>query len=255
MKQLLEIIKHKNEALFIYGIVCLLGAMVCMVLSKYSTTQVMGISAWIKPLKFLLSVTLFVWTMGFYLQYLENQKQVIFYSWSAITLFSIELILIIYQTAQSKMSHFNVETPLDKFIFNMMAVIITLLMLHTLYIALLFFNQNQFSAPETIILAVKLSIVVTVLFAFEGFAMGAILKHTVGSEDGSAGLPIINWSKNYGDLRVAHFFGIHALQMIPLLTYLLAKTKRDVLIIAFIYFVFVSYTLVNALQGKPFIKL
>lgn len=254
MKHLSEIIKHKNEAVFIYGALSFFGAFVCFMATKYSTIQIMGISGWIKPLKFFLSVGIFTWTMGFYLQYLENQKQVEYYTWSMIVLFSVELILIVYQAARGKTSHFNIATPTDSFIFNVMAVAITILMLHTLYIAILFFNQNQFDAPEYMILAIKLSILVTVLFAFEGFAMGSLLKHTIGGQDGSEGLPLINWSKRFGDLRVAHFFGIHALQIIPLTTYLIAKSKRDVIIISSVYFLFVTFTLLQALQGKAFIK-
>jgi len=44
MKHLSEIIKHKNEALFIYGILCFSGALVCFLLNKYSTIQIMCIS-------------------------------------------------------------------------------------------------------------------------------------------------------------------------------------------------------------------
>ncbi|MDI9257968.1 hypothetical protein [Flavobacterium sedimenticola] len=255
MKNILEIMKNKNEVLLMYGAICLLGALVCIIISRYSVLEVMGVNAWMKPIKFFISVTVFSWTMGWYLQYLENQRQVEIYSWSMVVLFSVEMVLIIYQAAQGKMSHFNQETAIDRTIFSLMALAITVLMLHTLYIAILFFKQSQFEAPETLILAVKLSLLVTVLFAFEGFVMGAALKHTIGSQDGSQGLPLVNWSTRHGDLRVAHFFGIHALQIIPLLSYWLARSKREVMVIAFVYFAFVSYTLWLALQGKPLIKL
>lgn len=255
MKQVFEIIRDKNQVLFIYGAICLVGALVCLALTKYSPIQILGISGWIKPMKFFLSTTIFAWTMGYYMTFLDKQNQVDIYSWSLVILLSIELILIVYQAAQGKMSHFNVATGLDKFIFNIMALAITLLMVHTLYIAILFFNQVHFESPETLILAIKLSMIIMVIFAFEGFAMGAILKHTVGSVDGTAGLPIVNWSKNYGDLRVAHFFGMHALQLIPIISYFLAKSKREVIIIALVYLALVTYTLIQALQGKPFIKL
>lgn len=255
MKYLFEIIRDKNQTLLIYSIICFIGAIICFVLSKYSTIQIMGISAWLKPSKFFLSVAIFTFTMAFYLTFLDNQKQVTIYTWSMIILFSLELIPIVYQAAQGKLSHFNLETPFDRLVFNFMALVITILMLHTLYIALLFFNQNQFSAPETIVLAIKLSLIVTVIFAFEGFLMGAILKHTVGNEDGTSGLPLVNWSKNHGDLRVAHFFGIHAIQIIPLTAFFIAKSKRDVVIIVTLYFFFVTYTLIQALLGKSFIKL
>jgi len=64
----------------------------------------------------------------------------------------------------------------------------------------------------------------------------------------------VNWSKNHGDLRIAHFFGMHALQLIPIASVLLARDKTAVMIIAAVYFLAVTFTLVQASMGKPLFR-
>lgn len=254
MQSIFDFIKDKNPLLFYYSIASLLGALVCVALVRTSSVELNGVNIWLKPFKFFVSVVVFCGTMALYLSYLEHQAQVQWYSWSLVLGFSTELFLIVLQAARGRASHFNTATASDRLIFNLMALVITVLMLHTLYMAVLFFQQKQFVAPEVVVWAIKFSLLITVLFAFEGFIMGALLKHTVGANDGSPGLPVLNWSQQFGDLRVAHFFGIHALQMIPLAAYLWAKNRNEVMLISAVYFLLTSFTLVQALSSRPFIK-
>ena len=47
-----EELKTRNETLFYYGLLCLGMAVLCLVLTKLTTTQVYGVNAWYKPFKF-----------------------------------------------------------------------------------------------------------------------------------------------------------------------------------------------------------
>ena len=90
--------------------------------------------------------------------------------------------------------------------------------------------------------------------------MSAQTGHAVGVADGGAGLPFVNWSTEGGDLRAAHFIGMHAFQAIPVFAWLTVRLQKRfspvrplALTVVFALLYFASFTLVfvQALKGKP----
>lgn len=250
MKFLSEL-KRRNRILYIFGWLCWLGAFVCIVLSGRDDTQILNINAWIKPLKFFLSVAIFSWTMAWLLYYLDAQRKVKIYSLVVVIVMSIELFIISFQAARGTISHFNISSSFNMILFNIMGVAIVILTFWTLYMGILFFRQKKFSISQSYLWGIRLGIIFFVIFSFEGGYMASNLSHSVGGPDGSPGLPILNWSRIYGDLRVAHFFGLHSLQILPLVGYYIANKKGQVFVFAGLYFLMVVSLLVLALYKHP----
>ncbi|MEO9032257.1 MAG: hypothetical protein ABI285_03385 [Ginsengibacter sp.] len=254
MKSFFAELKKRNAALCYFGWLMFLGFIFSFVASFFDSRIILGINAWIKPMKFYLSITIMTWTIGWLAWYLKYEKKVKIYSWVLVLAMTIEMIIISFQAARGQRSHFNVSSAFNAMLFTIMGISITIFAVWTAYICVLFFMQKEFDISNAYLLSIKLGLILFVLFAFEGWVIVGNLGHTIGAADGSPGLPFVNWSKRYGDLRVAHFFGMHALQILPLTGYYLARKTSHVIVFAIVYFLFVTILLLLAIGGIPFIK-
>ena len=202
--------------------------------------------AFIKPLKFILSSGIYLATFLFLITLVSGKHRwlQITAGITAIGLF-IENIIITAQAIRGIPSHFNYTTDFDILLFNIMGGTIMLLAVLNLLLGIWFFFQRL---PDPVIawgirtgvLITFAGMVVAVLMTsgptptqraqFEaGERPSAIGAHSVGVEDGGPGLPFFGWSTEGGDLRVPHFVGLHAMQVLPLLGYLLSR-RRDLLL-------------------------
>ena len=244
-------LRKRNRILYYFGWLYFIGGIIAIIMTQASNTTVMNINAWIKPMKFFFSIWLFCWTMAWYLDYLNDKRRVQRYTWAVVIVMIIEQVIITWQAANGRLSHFNISTPLYQGLFYLMGAAIVTLTVWTGVIGYYFFKQKQFTVPMPYIWGIRLGIILFVLFAFEGGVMARLLTHTVGAPDGGPGLPVFNWSKDHGDLRVAHFIGIHSLQIIPLFGYYIAKTNRSVQLFTAGYFIVTVFLLVQAFRGIP----
>ena len=252
MISFIQDLKFRNEYLFYFGACCLILSIVCIVLTKTTTLQVQHLNAWFKPFKFAISIGLFSWTMAWYCHYLPNFNVTPF-NWTVIILFGFELIYIIFQASKGQLSHFNISTPTYSLLYSLMGFAAVIVTIYTAYIGLLFFIQSFPNLPSYYVWSIRLGILIFVVFSFEGGLMGSRMNHSVGAINDNSNWWIVGWSKTVGDLRVSHFIGMHALQILPLLSFYTLKNTKATVFISILYGILATSTLVQALNGKPII--
>ncbi len=252
MNFILEL-KARNETLFYFGLVCLFTSAVFLILTQTSQIKVFQVNAFYKPFKFAFSTFLFAWAMAWYCFYLPDLNIKMF-NWVVIVLLGFEIAYIAIQAGRGQLSHYNMSSAFYATMYSMMALAATAVTIYTAYVGFLFFKTDFPTLPLHYVWAIRLSIFIFVIFSFEGFAMGSRLNHSVGALNDNSSIFILGWSKTVGDLRIAHFIGMHALQLLPFLSYYVLKSNKATFIIAVLYFLLAGFTLYQALKGKPLFR-
>jgi len=228
--------------------------LICMLIDD---RELMGINVWIKPTKFIISAIIVLWTMAWYFMVYPFKKiTATGLAIAASILMLIENISISTQAWRGVLSHYNSETFFDSMIFTIMGLAIGLFTMIAFWLFI-----KSFSAKLDFSIAMKWSFRIA-WFAFlfasgVGGSMAGQAAHKVGVTDGGNGIPFFNWSTEGGDLRIAHFFGLHAIQVIPLATYFISKqikgkTLMTILSITFaiLYLAWIIFTFYQAKSGQ-----
>jgi hypothetical protein len=249
-----------QRPLMIAGFAYLVLFVILAVVSAFDSTLILGINRWIKPMKFASSIGIYLLTLAIYLRFIngrERAKKVI--TWGAIVTMTGEIILIVMQAARGTTSHFNSTTLFDSSVFTAMGLIIVTNTFFIVYLLILYFRA-EIDLPRSIVWGMRLGIALFVLAAFEGGLMSAMMRHSVGIADGGPGLPFVNWSTRGGDLRAAHFIGLHAFQAVPIFALAVEKFKIRAavsltILFGVVYFAIFTAVFVGALLGRPLLPL
>lgn len=211
-------------------IVCLVGLLV-------DPRQITGVDAWAKPLKFSLSILLYSVTWAWLIAHLPRWRRIAHAAGAVVAVaLIVEQVLIVGAAAAGTTSHFNVSSPLASAIWGVMAISITTLYVCTFVTTIAVFFLRLSTRSTTI--AVRAGAVIALAGLGLAYLMtgptaaqladfrGIVGAHTVGLADGGPGLPVLGWSTVGGDLRIPHFIGMHALQLLPLFAVLLGWAGR-----------------------------
>lgn len=247
-------LRHRDPFLFWTGAGMLLALVFVTLISISDTRLILGLNPWIKPMKFLTSIVLFLWTVAWFMPETQNRpalRRTV--RWTIGAAMIIEIACIIMQSWRGTTSHFNNDTPFDAIVFAIMGVTIginTLAMM--VFLAIL--RRDTPPARAGYIWGIRFGVLLFLLASLEGGLIVANNAHTVGAIDGGPGLPFVNWSTTHGDLRVAHFFGMHALQALPLLGFL-TNSRNLVIAVGILWLAVTGILLATALQGRPLLAL
>lgn len=238
-----------------------------------------GMPAWVKPAKFAISISIYSFTLLWLLSFIKGHQRLISMVANGTAAFlTVEIVIIVGQVIRGTTSHFNNSTPLDRTLFLIMAGFIALVFVMGIVTAILLLLQRQSDPAFT--WALRLGMFITLVGMAVAFLMtrgptpqqwemvqagghpSAIGAHSVGVPDGGPGLPFVGWSTEGGDLRIPHFVGLHALQVLPLFWWLFlrrSKLLRDGHRVALVWIVGAGYLGVvgllvwQALRAQPLI--
>jgi len=217
--------RRGHRGLYAFAVAMAALTPVLAVLAVVDARVLLGAPLWLKPLKFAISLALYSATLAWMLgQLRERALQRV--GWVVTVAGAVEMAIIVGQAAVGNRSHYNVDTPLSAALWSTMGMTIVVLWLATLAVALRFLRGGGTRSGRAATTAVRLGLVVALVGLAEGFLMATAGAHAVGVPDGGPGLPLVGWSTTGGDLRIAHFVGMHALQGLPLIAAGLAVTRR-----------------------------
>ncbi len=223
-----------------------------------------GINIWIKPLKFTASLSLFLLTLAAIAPLLRpgfvRSRPFRIYAGVVLAAIAFEMVVIVGAAALGTASHFNVATPLAARLYTAMGVLAVVLTTASAVYAWALWRAGRGRTwpvlHDALVLGLALVLPLTLVTAF---TLGGNDGHWVGGTRSDAGgLALFGWSRDGGDLRVAHFFATHAMHFIPAAAVaaglLLGPARRwPAWVAAAALVALVGFSFSQALQGRPFL--
>lgn len=186
-----------------------------------------GVNIWSKPVKFAAAFGLHLATLLVFVRLLtdpvrrERLGAMALVGASVATL--IEVLYVALQSARGRESHFNTDTALESFMYyQVMGGAALVLVGATVLVGVLVLRDGRAGIGPGLRLGAGWG---AILSAIATLAVAGILASgTLSGPDpwigeprvAGAGMPIVGWSREVGDLRVPHFIATHLIQAMAL---------------------------------------
>ena len=255
-RQLVEDIRGASKPIWLTILAFLAFSILCVGFGWLDDRLLNGVSVWNKPAKFFLSLAVQFATVSWALTLLPIAERKAT-SMNAVMIFMVafgwlEMIYIVFRAARGEASHFNSANLSAQVLYGVMGVCAVYMALTAGYVGLRLWRHRR-NGLWTEAAALGL-IAGTILGMFAGAYMSAQTSHWVGGATTDAGgLGFFSWSTTGGDLRVAHFVGMHAAQIIPLAA--LSGNRRMVYGTAALMAILTLGTFAMAISGTPLLRM
>lgn len=179
------------------------------------------VNVWVKPMKFMASIGLFwistAWFVGLLPEARRRDDTVRALAYVALGAGLFEIVYITVQAALGQASHFNFSSPFHQLMYSLMGLGALAMTATQPVLAWHIARHGRTDLAPVWREAVVIGLVMTfVLGAGAGGLLGSVQPPS------GAGLHVVGWHLGGGDLRPAHFVGMHAQQLVPFVGALLA---------------------------------
>ncbi|TAG80584.1 MAG: hypothetical protein EAZ21_07975 [Betaproteobacteria bacterium] len=219
-----EALLERQKLLTWFALVMLVCAIVASVIAIFDERLIRGANLWFKPIKFMISTAAFALTTAWFMGMLEPaQRQTAIMQglvWVLILTALFEVIYITGAAALGGESHHNISTPFKAAMFGLMAVAAVALTATQGVLAWAIWRNAPVSPIPVAAQAVIIGLMLTWLL---GTASGFLLGGKQPPAFSPGALPIIGWHLSGSDGRPAHFLGLHAHQLLPVLGFVLQR--------------------------------
>ncbi len=184
-----------NRPLTLLGVAMILAFLAALTGILLDHRVITGAPAWLKPAKFAISVSLYCFTFVWLLGFVKTRPRLARFA-ANVTAVSF-IVVLLFERIPDRPFAWSLRLGLLVSLVGMAGGFFMVRPTHEQLVAI---AANH--GPRIV---------------------GA---HSVGVADGGPGLPVVGWSTAGGDLRVAHFLGIHAMQILPFFGWFVARRRN-----------------------------